>query len=62
MPTTDTTRYFDRGRQTRRVFLDCFKMWLVTAVICAGLAGTLAGFSSFETGMYVGTTCYVDRY
>lgn len=45
---TETTRYFDRSRQTRRVFWSCFAMWLITAGICGALAGTIGGFSSLD--------------
>lgn len=48
---TDTVRYFDRGRQTRRVFLECLFMWFGTAFICGALAGTMYGFSQITSGM-----------
>ncbi|KAK5051925.1 hypothetical protein LTR84_002728 [Exophiala bonariae] len=50
-PPTDTTRYFDRGRQTRRVFLECLFMWFGTAFVCGALAGTMYGFSRITSGM-----------
>lgn len=48
---SNTVRFFDRKRQTRRVFLDCFYMWLGTAVICGALGGVIAGFSSIKDGL-----------
>lgn len=48
---SETTRYFNRSRQTRRVLIDCLFMWLGTAVICGGLAGVLGGFSSLREGI-----------
>ncbi|KIW77330.1 hypothetical protein Z517_09776 [Fonsecaea pedrosoi CBS 271.37] len=48
---TDTVRYFDPRRQTRRVLLDCLMMWLWTAGICGALAGTMYGFSTIKTGL-----------
>ncbi|EXJ54188.1 hypothetical protein A1O7_09525 [Cladophialophora yegresii CBS 114405] len=49
--TTETVRYFDPRRQTRRVFLDCLFMWFWTVGICAALAGTMYGFSTIVTGL-----------
>ncbi|KIW94893.1 uncharacterized protein Z519_04871 [Cladophialophora bantiana CBS 173.52] len=48
---TETVRYFDPRRQTRRVFIDCLKMWFWTAGICGALAGTMYGFSTIKTGL-----------
>ncbi|KIX97307.1 uncharacterized protein Z520_06759 [Fonsecaea multimorphosa CBS 102226] len=48
---TDTVRYFDPRRQTRRVFIDCLLMWCWTAGICGALAGTMYGFSTIQTGL-----------
>lgn len=48
---TDTVRYFDRRRQTRRVFIDCVLMWCPTAFICGALAGTMYGFSTITLGL-----------
>lgn len=48
---TETTRYFDRRRQTRRVFIECLFMWFWTAGICAALAGTMYGFSTLVFGL-----------
>jgi hypothetical protein len=42
---SDKTRYFDRSRQTRRVFVDGLIIWSATAIVCAGLAGVLVYFS-----------------
>lgn len=50
-PTTDTVRYFDRGRQTRRVFLDCLVLWAATAIICGALACAMYGFSRITSGL-----------
>jgi hypothetical protein len=48
---TETVRYFDPRRQTRRVFFDCLFMWLWTAGICGALAGTMYGFSTLQSGL-----------
>ena len=47
----DTVRYFDRRRQTRRVLIDCLKMWSGIVFICAALASTIYGFSTIVTGL-----------
>jgi hypothetical protein len=51
---TETVRYFDPRRQTRRVFFDCFSMWFWTFGICLALFGVLYGFSSVRTGISQG--------
>ncbi|OAP55897.1 hypothetical protein AYL99_10049 [Fonsecaea erecta] len=48
---TETVRYFDPRRQTRRVFIECLMMWFWTAGICGALAGTMYGFSSIRDGL-----------
>ncbi|KIW26001.1 uncharacterized protein PV07_09132 [Cladophialophora immunda] len=48
---TETVRYFDPRRQTRRVLIDCLMMWLWTAGICGALAGTMYGFSTIKLGL-----------
>jgi hypothetical protein len=50
-PQTETVRYFDPRRQTRRVFLECLFMWFWTAGICGALAGTMYGFSTIKFGL-----------
>lgn len=47
---SQTVRYFDRGRQTRRVLIDCLWMWSGTALICAGLAILLWYYQSIQNG------------
>ena len=51
---SETVRYFDPRRQTRRVFLDCLFMWFWTAGICATLAGIMYGFSTLQYGLSQG--------
>jgi hypothetical protein len=48
---SDTVRYFDRTRQTRRVAIACLKKWLVTASLCAIVTGVLYGFSTIRPGV-----------
>jgi len=43
---SQTVRYFDRGRQRRRLLVKSSFQWLITAVICGALAGTLYGFAT----------------
>lgn len=47
---SQTVRFFDRSRQTRRVLLDCLWMWSGTALICAALAALLWYFVSITDG------------
>ncbi|RMZ81285.1 hypothetical protein DV737_g2559, partial [Chaetothyriales sp. CBS 132003] len=52
VPTSsDTIRYFDRARQTCRVFLECLYLWFGTVVVCTGIFGVLYGFSTFRFGL-----------
>ncbi|KIW18769.1 hypothetical protein PV08_03058 [Exophiala spinifera] len=50
-PPSDTVRYFDPRRQRRRLFVNSSFQWLMTAIICAGLAAILYGFTTFNTGV-----------
>jgi hypothetical protein len=43
---SDSTRYFDRSRQTRRVFIDGLIVWSATAIVCVGIFGTMYYYSS----------------
>ncbi|KIW95070.1 uncharacterized protein Z519_03652 [Cladophialophora bantiana CBS 173.52] len=51
LPPTSSVRYFDHRRQRRRLFINSTFQWLVTAIICALLAGCLYGFSTLITGL-----------
>ncbi|KIX04649.1 uncharacterized protein Z518_05519 [Rhinocladiella mackenziei CBS 650.93] len=50
-PPSSSARYFDYRRQRRRLFVNSSFQFLVTAIICAGLAGCLYGFSTMVTGL-----------
>lgn len=50
-PPSDTVRYFEPHRQRRRLFVNSSFQWLMTAVICAGLAAVLYGFTTIDIGV-----------
>lgn len=50
-PPSDTVRYFDHGRQRRRLFVNSSFQWFLTAFICASLSGCLYGFSILIYGL-----------
>ncbi|OQU98476.1 hypothetical protein CLAIMM_04261 [Cladophialophora immunda] len=51
LPPSNTVRYFDYRRQRRRLFINSSFQWLITALICAAMAGCLYGFSTIITGL-----------
>ncbi|RMZ87161.1 hypothetical protein DV736_g5615, partial [Chaetothyriales sp. CBS 134916] len=48
---SSTVRYFDRARQTRRVFFECLYLWFGTVIVCAAIFGVLYGFSTLQFGL-----------
>ncbi|KIX94496.1 uncharacterized protein Z520_09882 [Fonsecaea multimorphosa CBS 102226] len=51
LPASSTVRYFDYRRQRRRLLINSSFQWLITALICAALAGCLYGFSTIVQGL-----------
>lgn len=45
MSASDTVRDFDQSRQRRRLFINSFFQWLITAAICVGLVAVLYSYS-----------------
>ncbi|KAK5360458.1 hypothetical protein LTR11_010286 [Exophiala xenobiotica] len=48
---SDTVRYFDYRQQRKRLFVNSSFQWLITALLCAGLAAVLYGFTTINIGV-----------